>query len=190
VIRPLALVLLAALTACSAQPATQAAPSPTTTTTSTTSTAPTTTADSGARIGTPRKVLGVDPCGLLLPEDFSGVGPFVQAPFTHADVPGLCLYQIGEDVPTDLIVVVGFAESYEQVQARNPNGFENFTDNHSTLTVCGRDANTDARCTAWVAVADGVTLTVSMRLPKAGIDQLASIMSSRVKAALKRVPAE
>ncbi|MEO6769217.1 MAG: DUF3558 family protein [Umezawaea sp.] len=178
------------MTACSAQPATQAAPSPTTTTTSTTSAAPTTTTGAGARLGTPRKVLGVDPCGLLLPEDFNGVGPLVQAPFMHADFPGMCIYQVGEDVPTDLIVMVGFEESYEQVHARYPGGFEKFTDNHSTLTICGRDTNTDAWCTAWVAVADGATLTVSVRLPKANVDQVASILGRRVAAALKRVPVE
>jgi hypothetical protein len=135
-------------------------------------------------------VLGVDPCGLLLAEDFSGVGPLVQAPFTHADFPGKCIYQVGEDVPSDLIVTVGFEESYEQVHARYPGGFEKFTDNHSTLTICGRDTNTDAWCTAWVAVAADTTLAVSMRLPKANVDQLASIMSRRVGAALERVPVE
>jgi hypothetical protein len=185
VIRPLALALLVtALAACTAQPAPQAAP----TTTTTTTTAPTTTASAWPRIDTPRRTDGVDTCTLLEPGDFKTMGPFAQPPRPWDK--GSCVFQIGDDQPTDLIVMVSFSHSYEEAKATNPKVAEHLVESHSALYGCGPGPNgpTDMSCTEIVAVNADHTVLIMMSLLDASIDHLAQIMTSRVRAVVNRLP--
>ncbi len=100
------------------------------------------------------------------------------------------MFQIGEDTPTDLLVMVGFTEPYEKVKATNPGAAEHLVESHSAVTGCGPGPNgpTDMSCSEFVAVNTDRTLVITMSLADASQDQLAQIMTSRVRTVVQRLP--
>jgi hypothetical protein len=84
--------------------------------------------DTGSRIDTPRRIEGVDTCALLEPGDFTTMGAFARPPRPWDKQPGSCVFQIGEDTATDLLVMVRFTEPFEKVKAANPRAAEHLVE--------------------------------------------------------------
>jgi hypothetical protein len=99
------------------------------------------------------------------------------------------VFQIGDGTSADLLVVVGLAEPCEKVKAANSGAVELLVDGHSALTGCssGRNGPTDMACTQFVTVNSDQTLVITMSLAGASGEQVAQIMTNRVRTAVQRL---
>jgi hypothetical protein len=115
-----------ALTGCGSGQSTMTAGTPKAAATPVSSTSSTTTTPT-LQVATPRNIAGVDPCTLLLPEDFTGMGPFAEPPRPHPETPNACLLRVGDGDEHDLFLNVELGEGYRKFRADNPSGFERIT---------------------------------------------------------------
>lgn len=174
-----AVVLCAALASCtSGTPQATTAP----TSSSVTTTSP--------RIDTPRNLAGLDPCQLVVENDFKerGFGKLTTAPRPYQEIPGTCASTFGSDKPNDLVVVVGVIDqAYEAEKTKNPGGHEGLIDGHNVYFHCG-SAQGGIACAAWAAVGDGKTLTLGLNQLGATESRLLLATQGVITTVLGRLP--
>ncbi|MGW6447048.1 hypothetical protein [Lentzea sp. NPDC055074] len=169
-------VLCAALTACTAEiPGPPPKPVPTT----------------SPRIDKPRNLVAVDPCKLVVENDYKsrGFGTFAVTPAPYEKIPGSCAAVVGSGKPDDLVVVVGVAErSYDEEKANNPKGHQGLIDGHHVWFSCGGPPR-EITCAAWAPVAYNRTLSVGLVQVGASESRLLLTVQAVITAVLERLPA-
>jgi len=163
---PGVVVLVAVLTACTAQ---------------TPATPPTS--------STPPALSGLEPCELVKEADFQsrGFGSFSATPTPYPEIPGSCGFTFGKASADDLVVITGVIDTgYESEKAKNPGGHEGLIEGHTTYFYCG-GAKGDIACAAWAAVAENKTLTMGLRQPNADESRLLLATQGGVTEVLRRL---
>lgn len=137
------------------------------------------------RIPAPRKVAGVDPCGLLTPQDLGSVGGAIGPPHPNNPLAGTCSHLVGGG-PEDS-AGAGFHVAYQQAVAKQPRGVAVDVEGHSAWLYC-EVVEAYQTCTATTAVRADQSLLVLLSKRDRSAADTADALFRLTRAALRKLP--
>ncbi len=138
-----------------------------------------------ADIPVPRRVDGIDPCGLLAPEDLAPLGGAAGGPLPHDPTPDTCTHPLAS-APANA-AGAGFGGPYRTAAARQPRGLPVSVDGHSTWLYCEL-VDTHQTCTATTAIRDDRTLLTLLSAQGSSAADTTDALYRLTEAALHRLP--